>query len=255
MINYLGRYYPVHSFWHGADPRAKLLMVTELTIGIILMSGTGLWVWALLIAVLYRTARLPSKTVGAVLWQFKWLILLTFIANLGIPSSNETAPTLSAALAVTLKLIFSLLVAIWFTLTTKPFSIIDGLARLLKPVERLRIPVTELALFAGLTVRLIPELLTETEQIMLAQRLRGIQPGLNWKKSGQWIKSTFIPVFMATFRNAKALAVALEARGYRAGQPRTAMEELRFSASDVIVIAVTLAGLIGMVIQLIMDNG
>jgi energy-coupling factor transport system permease protein len=248
MINYVGRYYPVHSFWHGADPRAKLLLVAVLVIGVIFLSGNALWGLALLIAVLYWTARLPFKTVGAVLWQFKWLICLAVIANLAIPSPQGTAAAVITALTVTGKLILSLLIATWLILATKPFSLIDGLTRLVKPLERLRIPVTDLALFAGLTVRLIPELVAETEQIMVAQRLRGIQPGLTWQKSGQWIKSTFIPVFLTTFRKAAALATTLEARGFRAGQPRTAMEELRLSVSDGIVIAVSLLGLVCVVI-------
>jgi energy-coupling factor transport system permease protein len=254
MINYLGRYYPVHSFWHTADPRTKLFLVIVLLIATILLSGIGLLVLALLITGLYRSARLPLKTVGAVLWQFKWLILLTFLANLSISLPDGTAATLTAAAAVSGKLILSLLIATWLTLATKPFSLIDALARLLKPMERLRIPVTELALFAGLAVRLIPELSTEAEQIITAQRLRGIQPGLSWKQSAQWIKSVFIPVFLATFRKAAAIATAMEARGFRAGQPRTTMEELRFSNSDIIIISVTLAGLIGMVVQLIIGN-
>jgi energy-coupling factor transport system permease protein len=248
MVNDLGRYHPVDSFWHASDPRTKLLLVMVLLIATVFCSGSHLIILTLLTGGLYLTARIPLKTVATVLWQFKWLIAFTFGANMTIQIRNEMFGAFPAAVVVTAKLVLSLLIANWLSLVTKPFSLLDGLVKLLKPLAFLRIPVGEFTLFAGLVVRLIPELIMETEQIIIAQRLRGIQPGITWKKSAQWVKCTFIPIFLATFRKATAIATAMEARGYRSGQSRTSLEELRFSGSDVILIIATLLGLICMVI-------
>ncbi|HYH04549.1 MAG TPA: energy-coupling factor transporter transmembrane protein EcfT, partial [Bacillota bacterium] len=65
-------------------------------------------------------------------------------------------------------------------------------------------------------------------------------PRQNWQKDQQWLKSTLIPVFMATVRKASAVAVAMEARGFQPGQMRTSWTELQFDRKDwfILVLAI-----------------
>jgi energy-coupling factor transport system permease protein len=44
--------------------------------------------------------------------------------------------------------------------------------------------------------------------------------------------SILLPVFTSVFRRADEMALALEARGYVPGKPRTSMKELKFTAVD-----------------------
>jgi energy-coupling factor transport system permease protein len=62
----------------------------------------------------------------------------------------------------------------------------------------------------------------------LVQRARALLPIL-------------VPLFVSAFRRADELALAMEARGYRGGEGRTRMRELRFGARDLVAAAVTVA--------------
>jgi energy-coupling factor transport system permease protein len=233
MFNYLGKYYPVESGWDQADPRSKLATTLALLVAVLTLSGPCLWALFGLTIGLYLTARLPLRLCGTILRQFQWLLLFTCGVNwwfwerrLGLIAA------LLPALEIGGKLLLSLLVAAWLTFVTKPLRLIDGWARILKPLRRFGWPVEDYALFLGLALRFVGELWEETEQIVIAQRLRGLRPGRSWRCGGLWARATLIPVFLATVRLATATATALEARGYRRGQPRSQYEELRFNKFD-----------------------
>ena len=49
----------------------------------------------------------------------------------------------------------------------------DGIERLLKPFEKVGMPVHELAMMMTIALRFIPTLLDETDKIMKAQMSRG----------------------------------------------------------------------------------
>jgi energy-coupling factor transport system permease protein len=208
------------------------------------LSGARLW-WLFGVTLgLYFTSRLPLATGLRVLRQFKWLLLLTLIVNWWFWGLKFNLALAGAqTIAITIKLVIGLLVAAWFCLVTRPLELAAGWEKLLRPLVRLGLPVSDCSLFLGLVVRFVALLGRETEQIMIAQRLRGVRPGQGWRQGSLWLRSTLIPVFLATLREASAVAVALEARGYRPGQPRSTMTVMRFKASDWVITLVSLAGI------------
>jgi energy-coupling factor transport system permease protein len=243
MLNYLGKYYSADSLWHAADPRSKLMVTLMFLIALVALSGVRLWLWLGLTLGLYLTSHLSLQTGWAVLCQFKWLLLFTVVANLWFWGfQHEFGFAFYRTMEIGVKLVIALLVAAWLCMVTKPLQLIDGWGKLLKPLARLGLPVDDLALFLGLVVRFVALLGREAEQIMIAQRLRGVKPGLVWRQGGLWLRSTLIPIFLATLRQAGAVATALEARGYRRGQPRSSFEVLRFKALDWWITLVGLAG-------------
>jgi energy-coupling factor transport system permease protein len=245
MFNYLGKFYPAHSLWHAADPRSKLTVTLMLLLALVALSGVGLWLLLGLTLGLYLTSRLPLQTGWAVLCQFKWLLLFTLAANLCFFLFKlEFWCACYQTIEIGVKLVTGLLVAAWLCLVTKPLQLIDGWGKLLKPLVRLGLPVGDMGLFLSLVVRFVALLWREAEQIMIAQRLRGIRPGQVWRQGGLWLRSTLIPVFLATLRQAVAVATALEARGYRRGQPRSSLEVLHFKASDWVITLVALVGML-----------
>jgi energy-coupling factor transporter transmembrane protein EcfT len=207
------------------------------------LSGAGLWLLLGLTLGLYFTSRLPLATGVRVLRQFKWLLLFALIANWCFLSMKfKLGPAGAQTIAITIKLVIGLLVAAWLCLVTRPLELAAGWEKLLRPLARLGLTVGDCGLFLGLVVRFVALLGREAEQIMIAQRVRGIRPGQGWRQGNLWLKCTLIPIFLATLREAAAVAVALEARGYRPGQPRSGMEDLRFKASDWVITLISLAG-------------
>ncbi len=59
------------------------------------------------------------------------------------------------------------------TFTTTPNSLTDGIEKLLHPLNKIRVPVHEVAMMMSIALRFIPILLEETDKIMKAQMARG----------------------------------------------------------------------------------
>lgn len=240
MMNYLGQYQPGNSVWHQADPRSKLALFIATVLSLFSLKGIELSIPLIIVVLLYLTARFPLQLGWRALVRFKWLLFITLLANW---FGNDWTKGYSGFWSISdiiIKLIGSILVAVWLSYVTKPFAVVDGLAKWLQPLQILRFPVSDVALALGLVTRFIPELWEQAEQVILAQRLRGASTQQIWYKNRYWLKSTLIPVFMATLRKASALAMSMEARGYRAGQNRTAWTKLQFDWKDWLILTFAL---------------
>lgn len=60
------------------------------------------------------------------------------------------------------------------TYTTTPTELTDGLEKAFHPLEKLHVPVHEIALMMSITLRFIPILIEELDRIMKAQTARGV---------------------------------------------------------------------------------
>ncbi len=243
-MNIIGIYYPERTFWHGLDPRSKMAAVFAMMLMILASRGIRLGLVCLITVLLYRTSRLPWQIEWDIILKFKWFLLIPFGVNLLIPFIQQSwyltlVGNFSQALSILLRLIAVLLVATWLSYVTKPMVLVEGISRLIRPFERFGIGGLDIPLMMGLVIRFIPELFYESENILIAQRIRGINPGFNVKNGSGWIKSTIIPVFLASIRKAAALAVAMEARGYRPGMRRSPIEQLKLRYQDYLVIGLS----------------
>ena len=128
------------------------------------------------------------------------------------------------------------------TLTTTPNQLTDGIERLLRPLNRLNVPVHEIAMMMSIALRFIPILLEETDKIMKAQIARGadLESG-NIIQKAKAMVPILVPLFVSAFRRANDLAMAMEARCYRGGEGRTKMKPLVYRSSDRIAYGIVLA--------------
>ena len=137
------------------------------------------------------------------------------------------------------------------TFTTTPNELTDGIEALLHPLNKVHVPVHEVAMMMSIALRFIPILLEETDKIMKAQQARGadFESG-NIIQRAKAMIPILVPLFVSAFRRANDLAMAMEARCYRGGEGRTKMKPLRYESRDriayivviVYVIAVVLVG-------------
>jgi len=116
-------------------------------------------------------------------------------------------------------LIFLILGSSLMTLTTTPNQLTDGIEKLLRPLNHIRVPVHELALMMSIALRFIPILVEETDKIMKAQTARGAD-----FESGNVIQRIrnmlpiLVPLFVSAIRRANELALAMDARCYHGGK-------------------------------------
>jgi energy-coupling factor transport system permease protein len=241
-MNQFGTYYPVQSFWHAIDPRTKIITAIVFMVAAFLLKSWAVFLLFVIVVLIYSTAKLPFWILGEILIKFKWLLIVTFIVNLFLPFSNLSylvQLSFPHAVIITARLGIILTIAFWVNLTTKPAVLVDGLIKLFKPLSWFKIPLGELTLIMSLTLRFIPEMLVESENIMMAQKIRGISPKISLRNVNIWAKSFFIPLCLAGIRRSAAMAVAMSIRGYRPGKSRSSTEVLVLRMADVLVIGVS----------------
>ena len=119
------------------------------------------------------------------------------------------------------------------TFTTSPNGLMDGMEKLLNPLNKLHLPVHEVAMIMSIALRFIPILLEETDKIMKAQIARGadFESG-NIIQRAKAMIPILVPLFVSAFRRANDLAMAMEARCYHGGDGRTQMKPLRYAGRD-----------------------
>lgn len=102
-----------------------------------------------------------------------------------------------------------------YLLTTAPEEITEGLEVLMKPLRKFNIPVTEIVLTLTLSLRFIPLVLEEIQNLIRSVRTRAI----NWKKLG--IKKSLNVWLIVAERllenllfRAEQISMAMEVRGF-----------------------------------------
>lgn len=255
-----GRYLPGDSPLHRADPRAKAVAVCALMFGAFLVSSVP---QALLAALAYLGLcalagvgpLTPLRSCAPVLAMLCLVACLNlFFTRTGAPllvAGPLTVTTGGAATAATYAVRLSLMVlsGSLLLLTTTPTDLSRALGSLLSPVGRLGVPVDSLALVLSLALRFVPTLADEMEGVMEAQTARGA----SFDRGGplrrlKSLASVLVPTFVGALRHADGLSLALEARGYEPGRPRTQWHEPRMRRSDVGLLLATAAYLAALVV-------
>ena len=88
----------------------------------------------------------------------------------------------------------------------------DELARLLGPLERVRVPVREARAVLGLALRFVPLLAGEGARIARIQGLRAGRPPRGWRERFTRRRAVVIPVMVNALERAERVSLALEAR-------------------------------------------
>ena len=159
-----------------------------------------------------------------------------------------TKEGINLSFRMVLRLIYLILGTSLMTLTTTPNQLTDGLEQGLKPLNRIHVPVHELAMMMSIALRFIPILIEETDKIMKAQTARGAsfdEGGLIQKAKS--MVPLLVPLFMSAFRRANDLALAMEARCYHGGEGRTKLHPLRYQTRDYVAYVLMLVFLAGVV--------
>ena len=254
----LGQYYPAGSILHKLGPRVKLLGTMIFLIAVFSYRGIpGLVCITVCLAALIKLSKVPFSYMVKGLRAIVVLLALTCVFNLFLTPGEVvfsfwkvtiTKEGINLSFRMVLRLIYLILGTSLMTLTTTPNQLTDGLEQGLKPLNRIHVPVHELAMMMSIALRFIPILIEETDKIMKAQTARGA----NFDEGGliQKAKSMvplLVPLFISAFRRANDLALAMEARCYHGGEGRTKLHPLRYQTRDYVAYVLMLVFLAGVV--------
>lgn len=240
----IGQYYPAKSVLHRLDPRVKLVSTLLYLISLFLIKNIWgyLAVTICLVAVI-RLSKVPFSYIVRGLKPIILLLMITVVFNLFLTHSGEvlfqcwiftiTEGGVRIAVLMALRLIYLIIGSSLMTFTTTPNELTDGIETLLGPLNKLHVPVHEIAMMMSIALRFIPILLEETDKIMKAQIARGadLESGNMIQKAKSMIP-ILVPLFVSAFRRANDLAMAMEARCYRGGHGRTKMKPLCYKKRD-----------------------
>lgn len=239
----IGQYYPADSILHRLDPRVKFVSTLVYIVSLFVFSSwVGYGVAAVFLAIMIVLSKVPFKFMVKGLKPIVMLLLITMFFNLIFTPGEViwsfwiikiTREGVKLAAKMGIRLIFLIIGASIMTLTTTPNQLTDGLERLMCPLNKIHVPVHEIAMMMSIALRFIPILLEETDKIMKAQMARGA----DFESGGliQKVKNMvplLVPLFISAFRRANDLAMAMEARCYHGGDGRTQMKPLKYAGRD-----------------------
>lgn len=245
----IGQYYPAESILHRLDPRVKLLGTFLFIISLFLFkSFFGYIVVFAFFATSIGLSKVPLKYILRGLKAVLVLFIFTVFFNLFFLPGEElfrwgfikiTDNGLYKAIFMGVRLTFLILGSSIMTFTTTPNQLTDGLEKVMRPLNLIKVPVHEIAMMMSIALRFIPILMEETDKIMKAQMARGadFETGGLIKRAKSLIP-LLVPLFVSAFRRANDLAMAMEARCYRGGTGRTKMKPLSYKGRDYIAYSI-----------------
>lgn len=251
----LGQYYPGESIIHKLDARTKIIVTFMYIVELfIINSFAGFAIAATAICIVISISHIPFGFVFRGLKVVFVIVLFTLFLNMFMIDGeiiwqwkflHITYEGLYRALFMAIRLVLLIIGSSVLTLTTKPMELTDGLEKLMRPLEVIRVPVHEIALMMTISLRFIPTLLEETDKIMKAQQARGadFESG-NMLQRAKSLIPILVPLFINSFRIAQELALAMESRCYRGGQGRTRMNEMKFGNRDAVAALISVIFLV-----------
>ena len=256
----IGQYYPAKSILHRLDPRVKLVCTLLYLVSLFLFrSVPGYIVATIFLAIIIKISTVPFSYIVRGLKPIVMLLMITVLFNLFLTRDGEvlfhawiftiTEGGLITAVYMAIRLIYLIIGSSLMTFTTTTNELTDGIEALLHPLNRIHVPVHEVAMMMSIALRFIPILLEETDKIMKAQIARGadLESGNMIQKAKSMIP-ILVPLFVSAFRRANDLAMAMEARCYRGGEGRTKMKPLHYQKRDYVAYIVVIVYVIAVVL-------
>lgn len=248
-----GQYFPADSVIHKLDPRMKLVLIIAYIVLLFVADGLfSLLIGTAMIVIFYILSKLSLGLVAKSIKPIMPIVIFTAVLNIFFVEGDPifewkfisvSEKGLLTAVLMCIRIICLIAGSSLLTYTTTPISLTDGLERLMKPLQKIKVPVHELSMMMTIALRFIPTLIDETQKIMAAQKARGadLESG-NLIQKAKALIPILIPLFVSAFRRADELALAMECRCYNGGEGRTRLKQLKLSTKDYIAALVVIMG-------------
>ena len=257
----LGQYFPGNSIVHRLDPRTKLLVLVGYIVALFMANNwISYGVCLAFLSVSIGISTIPMKSIVKGMKPLIMILVFTGLLNLLFTGGENvifqlgiitiTVDGVIRAVFMVARILMLITGTFLLTYTTSPIALTDGLEALLKPLNKIKVPVHELSMMMCIALRFIPTLIEETDKIMSAQKARGadFETG-NLMQRVKALVPILVPLFISAFRRADELATAMECRCYQGGDGRTKMKLLRFHREDVFsfgIVAVLIVAVISL---------
>lgn len=208
---------------HRWDARCKFIGLALATFGLLHMGKLPLILFSVLLATAVIASRLPLRSLVHDLRSWSFLLFFIFVVQaLSYPDPGRTLlpwlpvseSGLQEAALTCWRLGLMLGYGVLFTFVTRPRDLQNSLIWFLKPFPFL--PAQRIALMVTLTLRLLPLIMDQMEEVSLATRSRLGNQRRNLLRRARFL---VLPLFQRSLIRSDELALALAARGYREDRP------------------------------------
>ncbi|MCH5268607.1 MAG: energy-coupling factor transporter transmembrane protein EcfT [Lachnospiraceae bacterium] len=255
----IGQYFRTNSLLHRMDPRVKIVGTLVYAVSLFFIKDyISFAVAAVCFCFIVRLSRVPFRFIIKGLKPVFVMLLFTAVLQLLCTSGDDlvhfgivhiTIQGVHQSVFMLFRLTLLIMGSSMMTLTTTPNQLTDGIEKLLRPLNHIRVPVGDLAMTMSIALRFIPILIEELDKIMKAQLARGAD-----LESGNLIQRLknmvplLVPLFSSAIRRANELAYAMDARCYHGGKGRTKMKPLQYTQRDYVTYMVIFLYVAGLVI-------
>lgn len=263
----LGRYVPMNSFVHKADPRIKFFALIVFMVLIFLRFANPMMdfamygIYAIIIFLLLKLAKLRVIPIFKQLKSLWFMMIFLLIINLftfqgsagnvlfKIGNFAIIDNAIYQTLYIFIRLVLMIALTSLLTGTTKPLDLTYAIEWYMAPLKVVKFPVHEIAMTISIALRFIPTLLDETGRIMRAQESRGVDfKGGKLAEKLRAVVALIVPLFVSALQRSDELANAMIARGYDPRAKRTRYRLLYFSWRDGLIIGSTVVLLAGVIL-------
>ena len=195
----LSLYVPGGSFIHRVPAAVKLSILLVGSAALFMVSSIPVHAAELvLIAGLFHAARLPWRDTFRQLRTVLIFLVPIFLFHVFITDWM-------LGLETVLRILVLLLLAVLVTLTTRPTEMIDVLEAAIRPLRHVGVNPSKASMMLSMVIRFIPMMMREAQEILEAQRARGLDRNAI---------ALLMPLLIKTLKMADDLSEAIEARGY-----------------------------------------
>ncbi len=241
----IGQYYEVDSMIHRLDPRTKLMGVLIYIIILFTVQAPVLYLPILiLVLVLYRIAKVPFSFYLKGLRGIIFLLLFTFLFRMLYTPGDVwvtfwrftiTHQGITKAIAMTARIALMITGAALLSYTSTPKELADGIEKAFSFLEKVKVPIHDMAVITMIAFRFIPILFEELNLLMDARAARGAKfEEANILEKCKSVISLLFPLFLMTLNKASDLAMAMESRGYTGRSHTGRMYPLSYKKPDII---------------------
>lgn len=245
----IGQYIPRTSWFHARDPRAKLLSFMLLLAAVIFTPNLiGLTIGLMIVAIIYFVSDLSIKpTWKNILRSLPFILILAILQIVfSVPQEGEvilwqflriemTRRILFTAFLLVLRFVVLIALINVFMMSLSTSQISTALFHLLKPLGKIKFPLNDLTMVVQITLRYLPLVAQLAEKTAKAQAARGgdwEQKGFNPIRQAKRVLPLIVPLLVSSLKKAEIMAMAMESRGFSAGDERSSFYTFKFTWQD-----------------------
>lgn len=241
-----GIYIKGNSQIHTLDTTVKIVLLILLIAAVIATNSLlGYLVLFLFTAVICVISKLGIKAVLGSVLRLSWFFITIFLMNLLFFNAehawvsfwifNPSYDGFVQGIKVVARVIAFLILSNIVLASTPPVEITAGIENIIAPLKLFKVPVSQLALILSVSIQFIPILFEETDMIKKAQTARGAQfESKRLMDKAKAVMPMVVPIFVAAFRRADELSLAMEARGYRADVPFSKRKAVHIGVNEIL---------------------